>query len=158
MRRAETVGALALLFVALVMVREALGLSIGWSARTGSGFFPFWLAVGVAVTALVVVVQSVRAPVTAAGSEPFIPRTAFKPLLVAFLPMAAIVALIEYFGLYLGGAVYLAGYMRLVGRFRWLSVLLVSVLVPLTLFFIFEQWFRMLLPKGVILEYFLYRR
>ena len=36
--------------------------------------------------------------------------------------------------------------------------ILVSVLVPLALFFIFEQWFRMLLPKGVILEYFLYRR
>lgn len=158
MRRAETVGALILLFFSLSMILEALRLPIGWSARAGSGFFPFWLSVGVALTALVLVVQSALAPVTAAGSEPFIPRAAFKSVLIALLPMVAVIALVDYLGLYLGGALYLAGYMRLVGRSRWPVVALVSILVPLTLFFIFEQWFRMLLPKGEILEYFLYRR
>jgi hypothetical protein len=48
--------------------------------------------------------------------------------------------------------------MRLVGRHRWLSIGLVSVLVPLVLFFIFERWFLLPLPKGTILEYFLYGR
>ena len=37
-------------------------------------------------------------------------------------------------------------------------IVAVSVLVPLTLFFIFERWFLLPLPMGVILEYFLYGR
>ncbi|MBI3976221.1 MAG: tripartite tricarboxylate transporter TctB family protein [Armatimonadetes bacterium] len=160
MRRAETLVSLALAIAAGAMVREALKLRIGWTEiGPGAGFFPFWLSVGLALSALVLVVRSLRAA-TGAGAvgETFIPRSAFKPLLVVFLPMVAIVAFLDYFGLYLGGALYLAGYMLLVGRFRWPVTLAVSVLVPLVLFLIFEQWFRLLLPKGVILEYFLYRR
>jgi len=70
----------------------------------------------------------------------------------------AILAAISYLGIYLGGAVYLAGYMWLVGRHRWQLIVAVSALVPLTLFFIFERWFLLPLPMGVILEYFLYGR
>ena len=84
--------------------------------------------------------------------------SAWKPLLVVFLPMAAVVGLIRYFGIYLGGALYLLTYMRWVGRHHWVTVLLVSVLVPLSLFMIFERWFLLLMPKGIILEYFLYGR
>lgn len=157
MRKAETVAAAALVFFALVMIREALRLPVGWtSVGPGAGFFPFWLALGVGLSAAIVLVQSLQ-PATGGGeAAPFVPPHAWKPLLVVLLPMAAVVALINYLGIYLGGALYLTGYMRLVGRFRWVSVILVSVLIPLTLFFIFERWFLLLLPKGVILERMLY--
>jgi hypothetical protein len=72
--------------------------------------------------------------------------------------MAAVVALMHVLGIYLGGALYLAGYMGLVGRHRPLTIVLVSLLVPLTLFFIFERWFLLPLPKGAVLESILYGR
>jgi hypothetical protein len=72
--------------------------------------------------------------------------------------MVAVISVIRYFGLYLGGALYLAGYMIFVGRQRWVTVLLVSVLLPLALFFIFERWFLLPMPKGTLLEYLLYGR
>jgi len=75
-----------------------------------------------------------------------------------FLPMVAVIALLNLLGIYLGGAIYLAGYMWLVGRHRLVPIVLVSVLVPLVLFFIFERWFLLPLPKGVILETLLYGR
>src|SRR3989337_553708 len=99
-----------------------------------------------------------RPPATPEGAAPFIPAGAWKSLLAVFLPMVAILAAISYLGIYLGGAVYLAGYMWLVGRHRWQLIVAVSALVPLTLFFIFERWFLLPLPMGVILEYFLYGR
>jgi hypothetical protein len=34
----------------------------------------------------------------------------------------------------------------------------VSVLIPLALFFLFERWFLLPMPSGVILEYLLYKR
>jgi len=162
--RAEFVMALGLLLGAIILVREALRLPIGWTAAgPGAGFFPFWLATGVTACAVLIFAKSLRAA-RAGGSggagrvEPFIPPGAWRPLLIAFLPMVAVIALISYLGLYLGGALYLAGYMRWVGRYRWSRIALVSTLIPLGLFLIFERWFLLPMPKGVFLEYLLYGR
>ena len=91
-------------------------------------------------------------------SEPFIPQRAWKPLLIVLLPMVTVIALMKWLGIYIGGGLYLAGYMRLVGRFRWPMVALISVLIPVVLFFIFEKWFLLPLPKGSLLETLLYGR
>jgi len=154
--------ALGLVLGAIILVREAVRLPIGWTtAGPGAGFFPFWLAAGVMLFALLILARALRAGrAGASGSvvKPFIAATARRPLLIAFLPMVAVVAVIGYLGLYLGGGLYLAGYMRWVGRDRWPRIVLVGVLVPLGLFLIFERWFLLPMPKGVILEYLLYGR
>jgi hypothetical protein len=158
-RKAETAVAALLTLFALGMIREATKLSVGWTEiGPGSGFFPFWLSVGVAVTGVIILTQSLRAPRTADGDAAFIPPRAWKPLLIVFLPMVAVIALLDWLGIYIGGAVYLAGYTRFVGRFRWVTVVLISVLIPVVLFFIFEKWFLLPLPKGSILEALLYGR
>jgi len=160
--RAEFVMALGLLLGAIILVREAVRLPIGWTtAGPGAGFFPFWLAAGVMLFALLILARTLRAGRVGSSRsvvKPFIAATARRPLLIAFLPMVAVVAVIEYLGLYLGGGLYLAGYMRWVGRDRWSRIVLVSVLVPLGLFLIFERWFLLPMPKGVFLEYLLYGR
>ena len=156
MRRAETAVAAFLVLAAVVMLREALRRPIGLTGSgPGAGFFPFWLVTGVGICAIALVVQSLRVRDNK-RDEPFIPAGAWRPLLIVFLPMAAVIGLLDILGIYIGGAIYLAGYMRLVGRHRWSVIILVSVLVPLVLFFIFERWFLMLLPKGAILERILY--
>jgi len=154
LKRAETVIAGLLVLFSLIMLREARQLPI-WSAiGPGPGFLPFWLVVGVGICAATIFVQSLR--VSRAVDEPFVPQGAWRPLLVAFLPMVAIIALLRYLGIYIGGAIYLAGYMWLVGRHRWQYVVFVSVLIPVVLFFLFEKWFFLLLPKGIFLERLLY--
>jgi hypothetical protein len=142
-----------------VMLRESLRLAVSWtSIGPGSGFFPFWLSLLAAVQASILIVRSVRAPVSPGRAAPLIERESLRPLLIVFLPIVAVIALLDYLGIYLGGALYLAGYMTFVGRHRWVSVLLVSVLLPLALFFIFERWFLLPMPKGMLLEYLLYER
>lgn len=160
MRTAETAFAAILLVASGVLLREALRLPIGWSEiGPGAGFFPFWLAVGVAFQAIVVLVRSLRVPAPPPGrAAPFIQREAFRPLLIAFLPMVAVIGALNYLGLYIGGALYLAGYMIFVGRHHWSTVGLVTILLPLALFFIFERWFLLPMPKGILLEYLLYGR
>ena len=159
MRRAETVLAAFLLLGSLVLVRESLRLTVSWtSIGPGAGFFPFWLSVGVAIQGVIILVRSLRGPAPPGRAAPFIDRHAFKPLLIAFLPMVAVIAAINYLGLYVGGALYLAGYMVFVGRHHWVTVILVSILLPLALFFLFERWFLLPMPKGMLLEYWLYGR
>ncbi len=156
MRKAETIVALVLAVFGLAMLQQARQLSFSLpGAGPGPGFFPFWLSIGVTLGGVIVVVQSLVRP---REDGEFIPAHAWRPLLIAFLPMLAVMAVIKYLGIYLGGALYLAGYMRFVGRFRWASLVVISVAIPLLLFLIFERWFLFPMPKGVILEYFLYGR
>lgn len=159
MRRAETVLAGILVLFGLLIIRQALKLPVGWTAiGPGSGFFPFWLSIAVTLTGVVILAQSLREPKTQENEEAFVPAHAWKPLLITLLPMVAVIAVMGYLGIYIGGGLYLAGYMRFVGRFRWTPILLISVLVPVVLFFIFEKWFLLPLPKGILLEYLLYER
>ena len=159
MHRADTVFAGLLVLFSLVLFPQVLRLPIGWtSSGPGSGFFPFWLTVGVALHAVLILVRSVRAPAPPGRAAPFIPSGAWRPLLVVFLPMVAVIGLLRYLGIYLGGALYLAGYMIFVGRQRWITVAFVSIVLPVALFYIFERWFLLPLPKGILLEYLLYGR
>lgn len=160
MHTAEKAFAALLLFASGVLLREALRLPTSWTEiGPGAGFFPFWLALGVAFQAVLVLIRSLRVPAPPSGrAAPFIEREAFKPLLIVFLPMVAVIGLLDYLGIYIGGAFYLAGYTAFVGRHRWFTILLVSLLIPAALFFIFERWFLMPLPKGILLEYWLYGR
>lgn len=159
MRRAETIFAVALVLTSLALLPQALRLPTGWTAiGPGSGFFPFWLTVVIAIQAVIILVRSLRAPAPPGRDVPFVELEAWRPLLVVFLPMVAVIAFIRYLGIYIGGALYLAGYMIFVGRQHWTTVALVSVLLPLALFFIFERWFLLPMPKGFLLEYLLYGR
>lgn len=157
MRKAEILMAAGIVVTAALMLWQALKLPITWtSIGPGAGVFPFWLSVGVALSAVVVFVQSLRAG--PGNGETFLTRAAAKPLLIVFLPIVAVIFFLDYLGIYIGGSLYLAGYMWLVGRHRITSIVLVSILLPLALFFIFEKWFLLPMPKGELLEYLLYER
>lgn len=157
MRKAGLTFAVAMVLAGVVLLREATRLPTGWTASgPGPGFFPFWLAAGFTVSTFAVLLREWTA--NQGKGERFLPEGAGKRIAVVFLPMAAVVGLLHYLGVYMGGLLYLLGYSRLVGRHSWPTVLAVSVGVPLTLFFVFERWFLMPMPKGIVLEWLLYGR
>ena len=55
---------------------------------------------------------------------------------------------IHWIGLYVATTVYMAVYMRWIGRNSWLSIVVVSVVTSLVTFYVFEIWFLVPLPKG----------
>ena len=59
MRAADLVTALALIVVGAVVIADALRLGIGWGVEgPQSGFFPFWLAALMVLTAVAIAGQS----------------------------------------------------------------------------------------------------
>ena len=151
MRRAEILCAAALLLVAAIALRETLHLSIGWG-DTGprAGFFPFWLAVILAGSCLFTLVQGLRQRQT---PEPFLRREALRSVLTVLLPIGGAFILIEVVGFYFTALLYLLGYMRWTGRHAWTTTLLISLLFPVFIFFVFERWFLVPLPKGLLEAY-----
>ncbi|MGH7311135.1 MAG: tripartite tricarboxylate transporter TctB family protein, partial [Candidatus Rokuibacteriota bacterium] len=128
-----------------VVLFDALRLGVGWSTDGPmSGFFPFWLSVCLLGLCGVIFVRTLaRRP---AGTFTTGERT--RRVLSVLAPATALVALTQVIGLYVASTLYLAFYMRWVGRHSWLLIAVVAVGVPLGLFVVFERWFLVPLPKG----------
>jgi hypothetical protein len=147
MRRANLLTAAGLIAVGGLVVWDSLRLGIGWGTDgPRSGFFPFWLAVTMLAACAGIMVQTLREP----GGRPFVSRAALRPVLTVLVPAVLFVAAIHVIGLYAAAAVYLAVYMRVIGRHSWLAVLGVSVGFAVAAFVVFETWFLVPMPKGPI--------
>lgn len=151
MRLADLVTACVLMLLGGVVLYDALRLGAGWgSDGPRSGFLPFWLALLLLFVSLAIFVQAL----VRGGGPAFVTRAKLRPVLQVVLPMAAFVVLIDPpglpmgLGLYVAAAIYLAFYMRWVGRHDWRAVVAVAVLVPVVTFLVFERWFLVPMPKG----------
>jgi putative tricarboxylic transport membrane protein len=145
MRTADVLTAVVLMLLGGVVIADSVRLGIGWGTDgPKSGFFPFWLALLMLAACALILIQSVRRK----SSAPFVTREQLGPVLKVLWPAAAAVALMQFVGLYVASALYMAFYMRLVGRHGWLVVIALAVLVPVVTFFVFETWFLVPMPKG----------
>ena len=145
MRTADMTTALILIAGGALVIWDSMRLGIGWgSDGPESGFFPFWLAVLLVVACGAIVVQARRRT----SSRPFVTREQLRPVLSTLLPAAGFVVLTQLVGLYVASALFMGFYMRWIGRYSWLPVVLVSVLFPVLTFVIFETWFLVPMPKG----------
>lgn len=148
MRKADIACGLALLLLGGLVVWESLKLKIGWGLNgPEGGFFPFWLAVGLAVCSGATVLKAFFRG-SSYGDLPFVRKGGWVPVVKVAVPAFGMVALTEAIGLYPAAAVYLAVYMRWIGRHRWITILLVSILLPVASYFIFDKWFLIPMPKG----------
>ena len=68
--------------------------------------------------------------------------------MIILLPSTAYVLGIQYVGLYVSSALFIALFMKFVGRYGWLRSAGVGLAVSVTAFPLFEIWFTIPLPKG----------
>jgi putative tricarboxylic transport membrane protein len=145
MRTADLVTAAVLMLLGGVVIFDSLRLGIGWgSDGPRSGFFPFWLAVLMTVTCGLIFVQALRR--RAAGV--FVSRAALRPVLAVMGPATAMVIVMQVTGLYVAAAIYMAFYMRWIGRHRWPATIAMAVGLSVVTFLVFEEWFLVPMPKG----------
>ncbi|HEV8723704.1 MAG TPA: tripartite tricarboxylate transporter TctB family protein [Candidatus Binatia bacterium] len=153
MRRAEIACAVALLILAGVVAREAIWLDIGWGdIGPKGGFFPFWLAVILGSSSLSILAQAVWGSEQRAGGA-FVTRPRLRLVLMVLVPIALVVPLIETLGFYLTAFLYLFLYIRWIGQKPWLLTGTISFLFPIAIYLVFEKWFLIPLPKGLVESY-----
>jgi hypothetical protein len=64
------------------------------------------------------------------------------------LPAFGMVALTQAIGLYPAAVIYLALYMRWIGKHRWATTVAISLALPVASYFVFDKWFLIPMPKG----------
>lgn len=149
-RSVELVVALLIVAIGAVVIVDSHRVGIGW-AEDGprAGYFPNMIGWILTVGGVWIAGDTLRQWKQLAGKV-FVTRAALKPVLAMFLPTVVYVVLLRYLGIYLASALYIAAFMHWQGHYRWLPTLTVSVSVPIVIFFLFEIWFLVPLPKGPI--------
>ena len=146
-RRGAEIGfALFVLAVAGTIMLGARELDTGWS-RSGpeAGYFPFRIGLLLAAAAVVILVRGLLAR---AESVPYLDGAQAGRLARFAVPLAALAILAPWLGFYPAIALYVLVSVGLVGGVAWRTTLILSALLPATLFMVFERLFKMPLPKG----------
>ena len=145
MRAADLATAVVLMGLGGLVIFDAIRLGYDWgSDGPKSGFFPFWLAVAMVVACGLIVLQALRR----STDKPFVSRAQLRPVLSVLVPATAMVLVTAVAGLYVAAAIYIAFYMRWVGRHSWLAIVVLALGIPLVTFVVFERWFLVPMPKG----------
>jgi putative tricarboxylic transport membrane protein len=149
-RTMEIAVALCTIGVSALILTDSLRVGAGWLDPVGpqAGYFPFYVGALMGVAAFIILARAVMA-----GRVPqrtFVRDHAFRRVLLVLVPMAVFIAVTQYVGLYLAAAVYIGAFMRFIGQYSLLRSAAVAIAVPLALFFMFEIWFLVPLPKGPI--------
>lgn len=149
-RTVDMVVAFLLFLVGVLVLSDSHRIGASWDADgPQAGYFPFWVGVLIALASAVNLVQ-VAFRRDAGSSHTFVSAPSLLLVLAVFVPSAIFVGAIYFIGLYVSAAIFIGVFMRWQGRFKWLQVFSVSLVVPVALFFVFEIWFLVPLPKGPV--------
>jgi len=149
-KTADIIVAAAIICLGLLVGVDSLRLGAGWGLEgPQAGFFPFIMVILVVGGCLMIIRQAVKGTSSVKGSKPFVPKGGLKPVLTVLVPACGMVLLTEVVGLYIAAMIYLVTYIRFVGGFRWRTVLLASVPIPLIFYWVFEKMFLIPMPMGM---------
>ena len=151
MRRAELAMAVVLAIFSAYLMWKSAELPIGWipGEGPGGGAFPFWLAAGMLLCCIAVIVRWVlRASPPSRSTEPYMDRQALRLFLVGAGALAVLIGSIHFIGMYGAIPLFLVFYMRFIGRHPWTITAWLAVVTPVVTFFFFEIMLRITLPKG----------
>ena len=143
----EAVVALCILAMGIVVIVGSRALGSGWTSDgPGSGYFPFYIGVLLCISGLGVAYQALFGKNK--NTTVFVDRVQIRRVLSVLLPALVYVGAVQFLGLYVASAVYVALFMVILGKYSWLKSAIVSVAVVVLFFLMFEVWFKVPLFKG----------
>ncbi len=151
MRWAELVMALFMAAFSVYLMWKSAELPIGWipDEGPGGGAFPFWLAAGMLVCCLWVMVRwATRSSQPSRSTLPYMDPRTLKLFLLGAGSLTVMIGGLHIIGTYGAVPLFLIFYMRVMGRHPWLITGAVAVTTPIVTFFFFEIALNITLPKG----------
>ena len=153
MRTAEVVMACLFLALGALVMWDSRRLGVSWGDDgPQAGYFPFYIGVFIVVSSVVIIFRALN--LGEKGREAFVEWGQLRMVLLVMAPTIVYVALISNpwfdLGIYLASVLYIAFFMRFLGKYPWARIAPVSLGVAVFFFLMFEVWFKVPLPKGPI--------
>lgn len=148
-RTMEIVVAVLFLLVAALVIYDSIRIGFGWAPEgPEAGYFPFYIGVIIAIAATANLLRAAFSQDLA--RKTFVQRQQLRTVLSVLVPIGIYIGVIYLLGIYVASALFIAGCMRWLGHFGWVRIAAVSLPIPIVLFFMFEVWFLVPLPKGPV--------
>jgi hypothetical protein len=145
----EAAVAALVLLMGLVVTTTSYKLGAGWmSDGPGAGYFPFYVGVILCISGAGTLYQSLLGKKR--NHEIFVDGEQIKRVLMVLVPAAIYVLAIQFLGMYVASAIYIAGFMIILGKFSRVKSVLLGVIVAAIFFAMFEVWFKVPLHKGML--------
>jgi hypothetical protein len=157
-RAMEITVALTLMAVGAVVVFDSYRLGAKWgSDGPQSGYFPFYIGLLLCISSAATLAQVAFAEwkrrdqfrgAIAERESQFVAWGPLKLVLSVLLPAIVYVVGVQLIGIYVASVVYIALFMRWLGKYPWPKSVAVGVTVSVSIFVLFEIWFKVPLYKG----------
>jgi putative tricarboxylic transport membrane protein len=134
----------------VIVIIGSVKAGINWGAEgPRAGFFPFYIGIFILVSSAINLWHGLRDD----NDGLFAEWGQLRQVLSVVVPTAIYVSAIPFIGLYVASTVFIAWFMRWLGKYSWPVVLAISFGMPIVTYLIFERWFMVPLPKGPLEEW-----
>ena len=149
----DAVVAVAFFIFGAVVVWDSRRLGSEWASDgPQAGYFPFYIGLLICISSVANFISALG-PGTK-GKKAFVTWSQLRMVLAVMVPSVLYVVLIANpvysLGIYEASAVFIAFFMRWLGKYSWPKIAGVSIGVMVVFFLLFEVWFKVPLPKGPI--------
>jgi hypothetical protein len=145
----ESVVALLVVLMGVVVITGSWKLGSGWTTDgPGAGYFPFYIGVILCISGAGILVQGLMGKNR--NHEIFVDSVQLKRVLSVLIPALVYVLAVQFIGLYVASALYIALFMIVLGKYSRVKSVIVALAVVALFFMMFEVWFKVPLFKGTL--------
>ena len=146
-RTMEISVAAVILLLSLVVIFDSRRVGAGWSDDGPQAcYFPFYIGLILCAASAWTLLRAAFSGYAAASV--FVSHRKLRLVMSVLIPSIVYVVAIYFIGIYVASAVFIGAFMYWHGRFPWIKIIPVSLIVPVSMFLLFELWFLVSLPKG----------
>ena len=150
-KSADAATAIVIFVMGAVVIWDSSRLGANWgNDGPEAGYFPFYIGLILCISSMVNFVAALREK----SGDSFVSTKSLKMILSVIVPTIIYVGLIggagpvPGLGIYVASAVFIALFMKWLGKYKWAITAGVALGVPVVFFLLFEIWFKVPLPKG----------
>jgi hypothetical protein len=114
----------------------------------GSGYFPFYIGLILCISGAGTMVQALLGKKK--NREIFVDNDQLKLVLSVLVPALIYVLVVQFIGLYVASAIYIALFMIVLGKYSPVKSIITALVVNVLFFLLFEVWFKVPLFKGML--------
>jgi len=147
-KSAELAMAAFIFLLGAIVIVDSVRLGFGWQEVHGPrpGYFPFYIGLIMCVASLVNAARALM--VRGADNKTFVEVGQLKLVLSVLVPTMLYALLVTWIGIYISSILFIAFFMRWLGKYPWWKVIGVSLGTAVVIYLVFEKWFKVPLPKG----------
>ncbi len=146
MRKGELIVAGVFILIACIVIGDTIRLGFGWTEYgPQAGFVPFGEAILLMVSAIVIFIGGLKQK---DEKSFFIDRRGMMEAIKIFFTAVLLTIGIIYLGVYVSTILYAALFSRWLGKHKWSTVMIFTVVLTLAIFFGMEKGLKLSLPKS----------